>query len=1258
MPVGVRQMPVRTSDAMARLAPIQTTSKSTFEVLLEMTVEEALEIVEKVLNYQRLNKVQQLVFRQSWEGHSYMEIAKNTGYELGYIKDTGSKLWQLLSLAFEEKVTKNNLQTILKRYSRQNQTVTAIPVTSHSPSDDEWNGKESLSYAHLTQLNENQNISLTTEVNYPHQDWGEAIDVSIFYGRNNELIQLEEWTVTERCRLVFLLGMGGMGKTALAIKLAERIQEHFDFVIWRSLRNAPPIDELLADIIQFLSQQQETELPNDLDGKISHLIKYLRQHRCLLILDNAETILTSCDSQLPGENSTLRAGHYREGYSGYGQLYKTIGETRHQSCLLVTSREKPVELVALEGNTLPIRSFQVRGLEVAQTQEIFQAKGTFSASESEWKIVNEHYGGNPLALKIVAASVRDLFDNSIANFLELLKQTSLVFDDIHDLLKKQFNRLSNTEKTIMYWQAIYREPISLAELQSNLVPKISPSKLLEGIASLQRRNLIEKTSDGYTQQPVVMEYVTHELIGLFKQEINTRDFNLIAKLPLLQATTKDYIREAQKSLIVKPVIDSLILIFESHSRLVAHLLEILNQLRGKAPLLSGYAAGNIINILRELQIDFNGFDFSQLAVWQAYLRGINLHDCNFSGSDLTDSVFAETLAAVLSVAISPDGKLLAASDTKGEIRIWRIADGKQLLTCKQDAGFVWSICFSPNGKTLASCDDKIVKIWDTETGECLKAFSGHSDWIYSVAFSPQGTILASGSVDNSIKLWDITTGECCQTIRGHNAIIFSIAFSPDSKVIASGGQDNTVKIWDIRTGECLHALSGHASWIWSVSISPNGELLASGSHDSTVKLWNISDGKCLKTLQGHKGWIWSVAFNSDGTTLASGSDDQTVRLWNVSQGRCWKILSGHAARVWSVAFSPDGTLASGSEDQTAKLWDIRDRKCRKTFQGYNNLVWSVAFNPEGTTLVSASEDGMIRLWNVDDGNCRMLSGHTSRVWSVAFSPDGETIASSSCDRTIKLWHVKTGKCLFSFDGHQNWVNAVAFSPKGEILASAGGDKTIKLWDVRDCKCLKTLSGHESWVMSAAFNPDGQLLASGSGDGVVKIWNVETGDCLKTWQETAGFVSAIAFHPNDGTIAEGGGDCMVRFWSLSQMESYKTLSEHTGRVWSVAFSPVGKFLATGGEDLSVRLYNLYDGQCKTLLGHTNCIRSVAFNNNGTILATGSHDETIKLWNVEMGECIKTLRPPRPYEGMNITGVTGLTLAQKATLKALGAVDRII
>jgi hypothetical protein len=170
-----------------------------------------------------------------------------------------------------------------------------------------------------------------------------------------------------------LLGMGGMGKTALSVKLAERIQEHFDYVIWRSLRNAPSLKKLTAELIQFISRGQETNLPETVDGRISRLMHYLRQHRCLLVLDNAESILRG------GERTTL----YQEGHEEYGEFLRRVGEERHNSCLVLTSREKPKELAAQEGLTSPVRSLQLTGLPIVEGQKIFQSRWFFLGSESE-----------------------------------------------------------------------------------------------------------------------------------------------------------------------------------------------------------------------------------------------------------------------------------------------------------------------------------------------------------------------------------------------------------------------------------------------------------------------------------------------------------------------------------------------------------------------------------------------------------------------------------------------------------------------------------------------------------------------------------------------------------------------------------------------------------------------------------------------------------------------------------------------------------
>jgi hypothetical protein len=470
-----------------------------------MNNEEALVIVEKVLSEERLSKLQVTVFQHAWEEQSYQEIARNSGYELGYVKQTGSQLWQLLSQAFGEKVTKSNVQLVLKRKAKAGE------------GGQGGQGGQGEQGRQGGQGGQKRILSILNSQFPIRTDWGDAPDVSGFYGRKEELATLERWIFQDRCRLVGLFGMGGIGKTSLSVKLAKQIQGEFEYVIWRSLRNAPPIQDLLADLIQLLSNQQDTDLPNTLDGRILRLLNYLRSSRCLLVLDNAETIMQ------PGD----RIGGYQAGYEGYGQLLKCVGETNHQSTLVLTSREKPRGIVAEEGETLPIRSLRLTGLHKSEVQEIFSVKGDFSGSTDEWRVLIEHYAGNPLALKIVASAIKDFFDGSIADFLEFLQEGTSAFGDIRDLLACQINRLSDLEQQVMYWLAIDREPVTLSELRANFVPQVSLANLLEALTSLERRCLIdkatptlmEKSRSLFTLQPVVMEYITDRLIEQVCEEI-------------------------------------------------------------------------------------------------------------------------------------------------------------------------------------------------------------------------------------------------------------------------------------------------------------------------------------------------------------------------------------------------------------------------------------------------------------------------------------------------------------------------------------------------------------------------------------------------------------------------------------------------------------------------------------------------------------------------------------------------------------------
>ncbi|CAD8090867.1 unnamed protein product [Paramecium sonneborni] len=286
---------------------------------------------------------------------------------------------------------------------------------------------------------------------------------------------------------------------------------------------------------------------------------------------------------------------------------------------------------------------------------------------------------------------------------------------------------------------------------------------------------------------------------------------------------------------------------------------------------------------------------------------------------------------VYSVCFSPNGKLLASCNEKdydslffknSTIRLWDIKKGKSKVKMDGHRDSVWSVCFSSDGTTLASCsNDKSIRLWDVKTGQQKAKLDGHSDRVWSVCFSPDGTTLASGSNDQSIRLWDVKTGQQKAKFYGHEYSVNSVCFSPDGTALASCGNDSLIRLWDSNTGQQKTKLDGHEYSINSVCFSPDGTALASCGNDNSIRLWDEKRGQQIAKLNGHSDYVQSVCFSPDGTNLASGSRDNSIRLWDAKTGQQKAKLSGHSDWVQSVCFSPDGTnLASGSRDNTIRQW--------------------------------------------------------------------------------------------------------------------------------------------------------------------------------------------------------------------------------------------------------------------------------------------------------------------------------------------------
>ncbi|HEY9727619.1 MAG TPA: NB-ARC domain-containing protein [Chroococcales cyanobacterium] len=432
---------------------------------------------------------------------------------------------------------------------------------------------------------ENLNVDLP-ELNSPlatsQVDWDEAPDLENFYGRTQELNQLEQWIVADPCKLVAIVGMGGIGKTALALALADRIQPEFEWLIWRSLAFAPSLFHLLDSLLYAFDQTVE----QDIRRGIMQLKHQLQQRRCLLVLDGLDAVLQE-----------------KEQLEEYGMFLQTLSQTRHQSCMLLTSREPLPGWEANASNSRSVRCLTLPGLQKADALKLLQTGG-FTGKELGLSALIRLYSGNPLALKAIAPLIQSIFKGNVAAFLN--QNTLVLGDRLQAVLKQQFDRLSDSEREIVYWLAIWQEPVSLCRLQTHLLPVPDPSVVLAGIVALEKRSLIEKRfSEGelsLTLPPVVMKVVTDELVeqalGEISQVIQSNDicqFQVLRTHWLLRPGTDDIAGDRILSQLREK------LWHKYGTSLPQVLRQILPLLQEQPPLVVGYISCNLMALLKQLE---------------------------------------------------------------------------------------------------------------------------------------------------------------------------------------------------------------------------------------------------------------------------------------------------------------------------------------------------------------------------------------------------------------------------------------------------------------------------------------------------------------------------------------------------------------------------------------------------------------------------------------------------------------------------------
>ena len=1040
------------------------------------------------------------------------------------------------------------------------------------------------------------------------------------YGRERELKELREYINKEQ--IITLYGAAGVGKTALAVELVESVKDSFKYICWRSLGSEDSRAEVAIAILNSFSVETDKQ---DFESLVAQLIIFLQQQRCLIVFDNVEQVRN---------RQTIAFFNY-------------LRTATHKSYIVLISSRK-LDPVLFNRPS----SFLIDNICFIAAKKLLREYLPCTDDNALERLVQK-YDGHPLSLHLAANTILDIFNGDVQKFIDN-KATSLA--EIAKILELQVKEFSRAQKIILYWLTINIDPISLDALEKDTGKLISVEEIIQCLQNLKNCLLIKNIKDKLALQPFLQPYLINLLIQQICQQVAGEKNELLTTNALFKATASDFIQRQQVETILKPIADRLLAEL-GRDRLLAIFANLLNRQRQHTPRKSGYLAGNIFNLLCYLETDLDRWNFSNLSVWQADGRGMNLTNCNFAFADLSQSRFTEDFGETLSLAISPDKKRLAAGDTNGQIRLWSLSDRRQQQTLRGHCAWTQMVAYSRDGRALASCSsDRTIRLWDLASGSCNGILKSDGGRVRAIAFTPDGH-LASGGDDPIIKLWHLDTKTVRQTLVGHTDKIRSIIINLDGGLISSS-DDGSIRFW--QDGKCRQTIEAHPEAVWTIAASSDSlssdSLIASGSVDNTVKLWD-SNGSHLATFE-HQGTVSRVAFNADGTLLASASYDRTVRIWDVATRRQLKLLPHHDW-VQSLVFNEQNQhLITSSRDRKILSWNLNTGELETTIDSFSNGVWAIAVSSDNQQIASANDEPSIQLWNpIDNKIERVLRGHSKSIWSVAYSHDNRFLATASDDCTIRIWQKFTGKLCRTIKGDR-WFWSVAFhSHDSSVLASAGTNCKIEFWNINTGKVTKTLNGHTEIIRHLAFDSQGKYLASCGLDSTARVWHTNTGECVSILHHPSP-VSSVAFSNQQSILATGSDDNIVRLWNIKTGQMLQSLSGHTEWVQSVAFSPDGELLASGSHDGTIKLWQVKQKQLYATLTHGGWVRAIAFRTCPTTdklqLVSGSQNGTIKLWDVNSKNLIKTLSSPQPYSQTNITGVTGVSALEKETLMALGAI----
>ena len=579
----------------------------------------------------------------------------------------------------------------------------------------------------------------------------------------------------------------------------------------------------------------------------------------------------------------------------------------------------------------------------------------------------------------------------------------------------------------------------------------------------------------------------------------------------------------------------------------------------------------------------------------------------------------------LSIAINPQGSLLAIGSTNGMIQLIDTASRMPIQEGIRDhKGGIRDIEFSPDGTSMVSSGTEgALRLWqaDQQNTWTSTALATTGDVIPDVDFLPDGKSVISANDDGTVRQWFIdgranNPSPLTTESFGFNAL----AISHDGQFVLTANANKTISGWSLATGQrvmgplvvvdnshLIH-LEFNASADRFVTISTDGEArqmafpsgddlgplfnpkipvgtafylhgsdqLIAGDESGQLTLWHAQDGSLIRqSARGHTQTITDHAITSDGRLLATLGRDQIIRFWTLGDdyalAASWQV---EAKSAFGVSLSPDGNrIATGDKQGGVQVRHLDSSGPAVYFRGHSQQVWALAFSIDDQLLASGDRGGKVRLWNSHNGRLlQELNTGTEAIWSLEFARDNKTLFVAA-DSSISRWNITDASLVYRLTEPEQNITRMALSTDGQMIATSLSSGKVKIWNANGSDLITTITADDDVIWSVAFSADSRLLATASGGESVSLFSLPAGTRVANLTGHSGGATNVGFLGDGATLVATDREGGMHWWDLhTKRRLAAPWSGHRKSIWRLAIHPDGVRIATAGGDGKVKLWN--------------------------------------------------------------------------------------